>query len=175
MTMAASDPKSRELIQTVSQISNALMNEVSKVIIGKQENLRRVSVGILSNGNMLIEDLLELTFLDEKTVLKKRQSIQINTLLQQVIDKLTRLATLKQITLLYPSLDQSEYWIAGNTAQLSRAFENIIENAIHFNVEGGTVTITLQQIDQNIHIAIADTGIGIAQEHHKRIFERIQN
>ena len=54
--MAASDPKSRELIQTVSQISNALMNEVSKVIIGKQENLRRVSVGILSNGNMLIED-----------------------------------------------------------------------------------------------------------------------
>lgn len=56
MTMAASDPKSRELIQTVSQISNALMNEVSKVIIGKQENLRRISVGILSNGNMLIED-----------------------------------------------------------------------------------------------------------------------
>ncbi|MBT92251.1 MAG: magnesium chelatase, partial [Euryarchaeota archaeon] len=54
--MAASDPKSRELIQTVSQISNSLMNEVSKVIIGKQENLRRLQVGILSNGNMLIED-----------------------------------------------------------------------------------------------------------------------
>ena len=32
------------------------MNEVSKVIIGKQENLRRVTIGILSNGNMLIED-----------------------------------------------------------------------------------------------------------------------
>ena len=56
MTMAASDPKSRELIQTVSQISNGLMGEVAKVIIGKQENLRRVSIGILSNANMLIED-----------------------------------------------------------------------------------------------------------------------
>jgi len=32
------------------------MNEVSKVIIGKNENLRRVTVGILSNGNMLLED-----------------------------------------------------------------------------------------------------------------------
>ena len=52
----AGDAKSRELIQTVSQISNGLMNEVSKVIIGKQENLRRVTIGILSNGNMLIED-----------------------------------------------------------------------------------------------------------------------
>ena len=43
----AGDAKSRELIQTVSQISNGLMNEVSKVIIGKQENLRRVTIGIL--------------------------------------------------------------------------------------------------------------------------------
>ena len=57
MSMSQSgDAKSRELIQTVSQISNGLMNEVSKVIIGKNENLRRVTVGILSNGNMLLED-----------------------------------------------------------------------------------------------------------------------
>ena len=50
------DPKARELIQTVSQISNGLMNEGAKVIIGKQENLRRIAGGILSNGNTLIED-----------------------------------------------------------------------------------------------------------------------
>ncbi|MGB7339452.1 MAG: HAMP domain-containing sensor histidine kinase [Phototrophicaceae bacterium] len=156
----------------------SILKSTAYIIKKKQEKNKPIDDNIkviddtANHINMLIEDLLELTFLDEKTVLKKRQSIQINTLLQQVIDKLTRLATLKQITLLYPSLDQREFWIAGNTAQLSRAFENIIENAIHFNVEGGTVTITLQQIDQNIHIAIADTGIGIAQEHHKRIFER---
>ena len=46
----------REVVRVVSDISNALMNEVSKVIIGKQENLRRVTIGILSNGNMLLED-----------------------------------------------------------------------------------------------------------------------
>ena len=47
---------SQDLIGTVSAISSSLMNEVSKVIIGKNENLRRVTVGILSNGNMLLED-----------------------------------------------------------------------------------------------------------------------
>ena len=52
---AASDPNSRELIQTVSMISNNLMGEVSKVIIGKEENLRKIAVGVLSNGNMLLE------------------------------------------------------------------------------------------------------------------------
>ena len=41
---AGGDARSRELINTVSNISNQLMNEVGKVIIGKQENLRRVTV-----------------------------------------------------------------------------------------------------------------------------------
>ena len=50
------DARTQDLIRTVADISSALMNEVSKVIIGKNENLRRVSVGILSNGNMLLED-----------------------------------------------------------------------------------------------------------------------
>ena len=50
------DARTQDLIRTVADISSALMNEVSKVIIGKNENLRRVTVGILSNGNILLED-----------------------------------------------------------------------------------------------------------------------
>ena len=56
MAQAAGTGRTKDLISTVSQISHALMGEVAKVIIGKEENLLRVSVGILSNGNMLLED-----------------------------------------------------------------------------------------------------------------------
>jgi MoxR-like ATPase len=56
MQANAGGARTQDLIATVSAISNSLMNEVSKVIIGKNENLRRVTVGILSNGNMLLED-----------------------------------------------------------------------------------------------------------------------
>ena len=55
-TTMEGDGRTRDLIATVSAISHGLMNEVSKVIIGKQENLRKVTIGILSNGNMLLED-----------------------------------------------------------------------------------------------------------------------
>ena len=56
MQGGAGGARTQDLIAPVSAISNSLMNEVSKVIIGKNENLRRVTVGILSNGNMLLED-----------------------------------------------------------------------------------------------------------------------
>ena len=48
--------RGREVVRVVSDISNVLKNEVSKVIIGKQENLLRVTIGNLSTGNMLLED-----------------------------------------------------------------------------------------------------------------------
>ena len=56
MAQAAGTGRTKDLISTVSQISHGLMGEVAKVIIGKEENLLRVTVGILSNGNMLLED-----------------------------------------------------------------------------------------------------------------------
>jgi MoxR-like ATPase len=56
MAQAAGAGRTKDLISTVSQISHALMGEVAKVIIGKEENLLRVAVGVLSNGNMLLED-----------------------------------------------------------------------------------------------------------------------
>ena len=67
---AAPAGQAQDLIATVAAISHSLMNEVSKVIIGKNENLRRVTVGILSNGNMLLEDFPGLA----KTLLAKTLS-----------------------------------------------------------------------------------------------------
>ncbi|HJM18089.1 MAG TPA: MoxR family ATPase [Candidatus Thalassarchaeaceae archaeon] len=57
MTMAeGSTANSKALINSVSGHSNNLMSEVAKVIIGKPENIRKVTVGVLANGNILIED-----------------------------------------------------------------------------------------------------------------------
>ena len=57
MSMAqGGSSSSRDLIRSVSGHSNNLMSEVAKVIIGKPENIRKVTIGILANGNILIED-----------------------------------------------------------------------------------------------------------------------
>jgi MoxR-like ATPase len=57
MTIAQRDAaSSNDLIKSVSGHSNNLMSEVAKVIIGKPENIRKVTIGVLSNGNVLIED-----------------------------------------------------------------------------------------------------------------------
>ena len=57
--------------------------------------------------------------------------------------------------------------LKGDKALLERAFSNLVHNAVRYNVDGGTIAITLADND----ITIQDSGVGISSEHLARIFE----
>ena len=49
---------------------------------------------------------------------------------------------------------------------------NLCENAVKYNRSGGSVTVTVRPDASHVTLEVADTGIGIAPEHHSRVFER---
>ena len=49
---------------------------------------------------------------------------------------------------------------------------NLCDNAIKYNVENGSVEITVVRKEQEAVVTVKDTGIGIPAEHQSRIFER---
>ncbi len=51
---------------------------------------------------------------------------------------------------------------------MSEVFGNLLRNAIRYNKQGGTVTVTLTQG----RLAVEDTGIGISEEHMGKVFSR---
>lgn len=50
--------------------------------------------------------------------------------------------------------------------------ENLLSNAMRYNVMDGSVSVEISPENGKTKISVADTGIGIAKEHHARIFER---
>jgi signal transduction histidine kinase len=62
--------------------------------------------------------------------------------------------------------------VTGDRQQLVQAVSNLIENAVKFTLEGGTVRVSAEHIEDQVVIHVADTGIGIPPEAQPRIFER---
>ena len=62
--------------------------------------------------------------------------------------------------------------VEGYPVLLRELFHNLIDNAIKYTPASGSVTVQLSQQDGRICCRVADTGIGIPQEHQPHVFER---
>lgn len=56
--------------------------------------------------------------------------------------------------------------------KLERVFYNLISNAFRYTPEGGKITISLEKLEKTILIKVSDSGVGIAEEHIDKIFDR---
>jgi signal transduction histidine kinase len=62
--------------------------------------------------------------------------------------------------------------IKGDMNRLRQALVNLVDNAIKYNQEGGSVEITLSCSQVRVHLSIRDTGIGIAPEELGLVFDK---
>jgi signal transduction histidine kinase len=67
---------------------------------------------------------------------------------------------------------QDDLWTRGSASRLERMLRNLVDNAIKYTPEGGTVALSLFRDGDWACLEVADTGIGIAPEHLPHIFDR---
>ena len=58
--------------------------------------------------------------------------------------------------------------------KLKQVVVNLLSNAVKFTTDGGSVTVTARRVDDDAHVSVRDTGIGIARDQQERIFEAFQ-
>lgn len=115
----------------------------------------------------LIQDILRLSQLDEGIELN-RETVDLRSLTEEIIDSLEVSAQEKNIHL---NLEGNAH-MQGMKSLLYEILYNLIDNGIKYNIPGGDVTVSLQETEKNIVVSVSDTGIGIPEEDHSRVFER---
>jgi signal transduction histidine kinase len=122
-----------------------------------------------SQMTQLTEDLLLLAR-SEKLERENRKPVNLEMLLGSLVQLNASRAHEKQINLKIGST--GDLYLLGEPTHLSRLFSNLIENALHYTPEGGTVEIQSSSKGEYLYVNVQDTGIGIAPEHLRHIFER---
>ena len=117
----------------------------------------------------LTEDLLFLAR-TEQTPRQERKPVDLEELLDGLVQLYTPQAKERRINL---KADLTNHlYLLGEPIQLNRLFSNLIENALKYTVEGGKVEIRTSREGYYLRVHVRDTGIGIAPEHIKYIFDR---
>lgn len=117
----------------------------------------------------LIEQLLQLSRIESSNEVLAEQRVDVPGLLALIRkDALSLEQRPAQITL---QLD-SDACLCGSETELQSVFANLVNNAIKYTPAGGSITLRWWQDGYGAHLAVSDTGIGIAAEHLPRLTER---
>ncbi len=99
------------------------------------------------------------------------KKVELMGLLSKMVEFYRVLAERKNI-ILDLSTKEGSFFVQADHSKLEELFSNIIENAIRYTPENGSITIKIaKQKDKHV-ISISDTGIGIPEEEQGKIFER---
>ena len=112
----------------------------------------------------LIEDIIRLSQLDEGVVMPT-ETVDILALAEEVQSILRPSAEDRNVTI---AVSGAGFSVTGVRRMLHEVIYNLCDNAIKYNVPGGSVQIHAE----NNCLTVSDTGIGIPPEHQDRIFER---
>lgn len=126
----------------------------------KEESARLIS---------LIDDIIQLSRLDESTVPQETEIIDVFGSARDVVSRLSGKASENDIELSF-SGEPSE--IKGVQHILDEIVYNICENAIKYNRPGGFVKVSVRNEGSESLITVADNGIGIPKTDRERVFER---
>ena len=119
----------------------------------------------------LINDILSISKLESGDTEVATERIRLDKKAFDICEMLTINAREKQVTLNY-HLNEKPVFIMGNPDRVEQLLINLTENAIKYNVPGGSVTVQVFADENEANVTISDTGIGIAEENLPRLFER---
>ena len=131
--------------------------------------------------NRIIEDLLDLSRIESEGS-PSREPVPVSLIVADAIERIRTSAEQHHIILDFVE-PETNYVIVGDRRQLISAIHALLENAVVYSPQGGTVVITIERLEPTtndegevvgpfVRIAIKDNGVGIPAKDLERIFER---
>ncbi len=154
---------------------NMTVDILSKEVVGqvneKQQELLVAAKDDCERLGKLVKDLLDLSRLEARQQDMKKEAVNLKELINESLKPLRLPFKEKQITL-DVTIDSGLPSVAGDRQQLSWVITNLVNNALRFTDEGGSVKISATRDDGKIRVAVADTGHGIPREAQRTIFDK---
>jgi two-component system phosphate regulon sensor histidine kinase PhoR len=161
---------SHELKTPLTSISG--FAEIMKGGLVKAEDIPRFSGFIYDEAQRMISlvgDIIKLSQLDDNELPVKKVRLDLYDACAAVVASLKPAADAKGVGI---ALSGEHEEIVGAEQIVDEIIYNLVDNAIKYNKENGSVSVSVTRRGKEVELAVADTGIGIPESEQARVFER---
>lgn len=128
------------------------------------QNLDRLSA--------IVEDLETISQLETNALHLDMRKMDLVKLIKEVFESLEMQADLKDINLIFKEESPKALAVMADKERIRQVITNLLTNSIKYGKQGGTTSVGLYDMHDNILVEVTDSGIGIGEEHLPRLFER---
>lgn len=170
--IAAAAHELRTPLASLHALAEGLLAERGDVDPGLREDLAGM-VQETERLGRLVENLLLLARLDSPEMHLANEPLRVADLLRQALWVVSPLAAERGVHL-ERTMPAAETWVEGDPDWLHRALVNVLDNAIRYTPQGGTVRVECSGEDAagTVAITVTDGGSGVPQEHLARLGQR---
>lgn len=184
------DQDRRDFVSNVSHELRTPLTTVASYVESLQEGAKEDSkilgefLTVIQNEtdrmSRMVSDLLKLSRMDQGTMEVKTELVQLNTMLNFILDRF-------EMILLSPSKDlnsdrkikivrhipkDQEFWVDIDYDKMTQVIDNLMNNAIKYSPDGGSITVSLEKSGDKALISIKDQGLGIPVADQEKVFNR---
>jgi signal transduction histidine kinase len=120
----------------------------------------------------IVDDMIDVSMIDNNLLQLNFQPIQVSQLVEALSTEFRTILRKRNLTLDIRDYEGGKQWIYTDSPRIMQAVRNVINNAIKYTPDGGTITINGRKLQGFIELIITDTGIGISPEDQAVIFEK---
>ena len=134
----------------------------------------KVSLNETNRMMRMVTDLLSLSRIDNETSHLEVELTNFTAFITFILnrfDKIKNQDETKKYEIIrdYPI---TPIWVEIDTDKLTQVIDNIMNNAIKYSPDGGTITVSIKTTDEQLILSIADEGLGIPKQDLPKIFDR---
>jgi signal transduction histidine kinase len=135
----------------------------------KPEQYARLIYDLSSQVQKVLSNLLEWSRLQRRSFECKPETVELSSLVKDVLEMNTREAARKDIH--FNITTQDQVLVSADRSMITTVLQNLVSNAINYTPSSGVITISCALQNHQAIVSIADTGIGISAENLTRLFD----
>jgi signal transduction histidine kinase len=147
------------LLMRLKKTDDAKAQKILAGIKGQTERLQE-----------LVNDLLDVSRLQTGKLTFHKEQFRLDTLINETIEGLQGMTNKQELVFVNKKTAVN---VLADRFRIYQVLTNLITNAVKYSPSGSKITITLQKEAGKVVVSVKDTGIGIAKDQHKKIFDRL--